>query len=159
MQRILEWLQSNSFLRQVLVLCLAFVVDFFTPLAPILFSCYFAILVDNYYGVKVAVYQKRKIQSKYAWLGIVRKVRDTSIVLVLCNVIERFIIGPDSPFALLTVFGAVIITLAELLSIVENLNTLNPDGPWRIFGAFLKKKGSDKLDVNLEELTKQTESK
>lgn len=156
MQRIIEYLQNNQFLRQSLVFVLAFVVDFFTPLMPIILACYTCILVDMYYGIKVACKQGAAIRSRYGWTGTIKKFRDTSIALVLCNVIERFIIGLDSPFALLTVVLAVVITLTELLSIVENLNTLDPDGPWKIFGAFLAKKGANKLGIDEDLLIKQS---
>lgn len=34
-------------------------------------------------------------------------------------------------------------------SILENLNTLDPKGPWRVLGKFLKKKGADYIGVEL----------
>lgn len=54
----------------------------------------------------------------------------------------------------LTGGATVIIGLTELWSILENLNTLNPKGPWRALGKFLKKKGEDyigsEIDINNE---------
>lgn len=52
----------------------------------------------------------------------------------------------------------VIVTLTELWSILENLNTLNPDGPWKALSRFLKKKGEDYTGIELE-LNKDSNSK
>lgn len=35
-------------------------------------------------------------------------------------------------------------------SIIENLNTVDPNGPWKIIGKFLKKKGEDYTGIELE---------
>jgi hypothetical protein len=50
----------------------------------------------------------------------------------------------------LTGGATVIIGLTELWSILENLNTLNPDGPWKALGKFLKKKGEDYIGTEIE---------
>ncbi|MEE3413813.1 MAG: hypothetical protein VZR53_00390 [Prevotella sp.] len=42
-----------------------------------------------------------------------------------------------------------IITLTELWSIIENLNTLDPKGPWKLLGKFLRKKGEDYTGIDL----------
>lgn len=54
---------------------------------------------------------------------------------------------------LLTGGATIIITLTELWSIIENLNTLDPKGPWKLLGKFLRKKGEDYtgIDLNLED--------
>jgi hypothetical protein len=43
-----------------------------------------------------------------------------------------------------------IITLTEMWSIIENLNTVDPNGPWKIIGKFLKKKGEDYTGIELD---------
>lgn len=62
-------------------------------------------------------------------------------------------LGEQGVFVL-TGGATVIIGLTELWSILENLNTLNPKGPWRALGKFLKKKGEDyigsEIDINNE---------
>ena len=45
--------------------------------------------------------------------------------------------------------ATVIIALTELWSIIENLNTLNPDGPWKALGKFLKKKGEEYIGTEI----------
>ena len=44
----------------------------------------------------------------------------------------------------------IIVSLTELWSILENLNTLNPKGPWRALSQFLTKKGEDYTGIDLE---------
>jgi len=44
----------------------------------------------------------------------------------------------------------VIIALTELWSIIENLNTINPHGPWKALGKFLKKKGEDYIGTEID---------
>ena len=58
--------------------------------------------------------------------------------------------GKDQSMFILTGGVVVIIGLTELWSILENLNTLNPNGPWRALGAFLKKKGEDYIGTEIE---------
>lgn len=64
---------------------------------------------------------------------------------------ELAVLDQDGVFVL-TGGATVIIGLTELWSIIENINTLDPDGPWRILGKFLKKKGEDYTGIDLEEL-------
>lgn len=47
--------------------------------------------------------------------------------------------------------ATVLICLTELWSILENLNTLNPDGPWKVLKKYLKKKGEDLAGIELDE--------
>jgi hypothetical protein len=73
--------------------------------------------------------------------------------------LEYAVLGSDGVFVL-TGGSTVIIALTELWSILENLNTLDPKGPWRTLGRFLKKKGEnyigDKIEIN-DEHTNNTE--
>jgi len=65
--------------------------------------------------------------------------------------LELAVLDQDGVFVL-TGGATVIIGLTELWSIIENINTLDPNGPWRILGKFLKKKGEDYTGIDLEEL-------
>nr|DAV06134.1 MAG TPA: holin [Bacteriophage sp.] len=74
--------------------------------------------------------------------------------------LEFNVLGTDGVFVL-TGGATVIITLTELWSILENLNTLNPNGPWRALGKFLKKKGESYtgVELNLNEYDKDDSHK
>ena len=54
------------------------------------------------------------------------------------------------PFVL-TGGATVIICLTELWSILENLNTLDPDGPWKSIGIFLRKKGGEYTGIEIND--------
>jgi hypothetical protein len=72
-------------------------------------------------------------------------------MLTLAHGIEYVILGHTSMY-ILTGGVAMLVTLTEVWSILENMNTLNPDGPWKIIGDFLKKKGSDYLGIDLTKM-------
>ena len=46
--------------------------------------------------------------------------------------------------------ATVLICLTELWSVLENLNTVNPNGPWRILKSFLKDKSKKYTGVELK---------
>ena len=56
----------------------------------------------------------------------------------------------DDSVSLLSGGATIIIGLTELWSILENLNTLNPHGPWKALGKFLRKKGEDYIGTEIE---------
>lgn len=62
----------------------------------------------------------------------------------------EFNILNDSSVFVLSGGITVIIALTELWSILENLNTINPDGPWKALGKFLKKKGEDYVGIKID---------
>ena len=64
--------------------------------------------------------------------------------------LEFTVLGSTGVFVL-TGGATVIISLTELWSILESLNTLNPKGPWRSLGRFLKKKGEDYTGINIDD--------
>lgn len=74
---------------------------------------------------------------------------DEFTIIALAHGIEWSILDESGVF-LLTGGVTAIITLTELWSIIENLNTIDPKGPWRMLGKFLKKKGEDYTGVNLD---------
>jgi hypothetical protein len=53
---------------------------------------------------------------------------------------------------ILTGGTALLITLTEVWSILENMNTINPYGPWKAISTFLRKKGNDYLGVDISAL-------
>ena len=70
------------------------------------------------------------------------------MILALLHGLEWAVFDESGVF-LLTGGAAVIITLTEIWSIIENLNTLDPKGPWRLLGKFLRKKGEDYTGIEL----------
>ena len=78
-----------------------------------------------------------------------RKIIDEFTIIALAHGIEWSILDESGVF-LLTGGVTAIITLTELWSIIENLNTIDPNGPWKFLGKKIKKKGEDYVGVELE---------
>ena len=68
---------------------------------------------------------------------------------MLAHLVEHSVMGAGS-ITVLSGGAAALICLTEIWSILENLNTLDPDGPWRILGKYLKKKGEDYAGINIK---------
>ena len=124
------------------------VVSYFAPIWYLLVICFATTTLDMIYGFKVARKLKKKIESGKNWEGTIRKLKDEGIILALLHGLEWAVFDESGVF-LLTGGAAVIISLTEIWSIIENLNTLDPKGPWRMLGKFLRKKGEDYTGIEL----------
>lgn len=140
--------QGNIF-GNIIVGMGAAIVGFFAPVKSLLCICFATTIADMIFGIRVARAQNRKIQSNKNWKGTLRKIIDEFTIIALAHGIEWSILDESGVF-LLSGGVTAIITLTELWSIIENLNTIDPDGPWRILGKFLKKKGEDYTGIELE---------
>lgn len=127
----------------------ALLTAYFTPIVGLLAACFGCSVVDMCYGIKVAHTQGRKVTSKRNWKGTLIKIKDEFTLILLAHLIEYAVLGADATL-ILSGGVTVIVTLTELWSILENLNTLNPDGPWKALGKFLKKKGEDYIGVEID---------
>lgn len=121
------------------------------PIMPLIILCFVTILIDCYFGIKVAIKQKQKVESKLSWNGSIKKIKETFLVLTLARAIEFYIFKQTGMY-ILTGGAALLISLTELWSILENMNTLNPYGPWKAISTFLRKKGNDYLGVDISAL-------
>lgn len=92
---------------------------------------------------------KKKIESHKNWKGTLTKLVDEFTIISLARLLELAVLGEQGVFVL-TGGATVIISLTELWSILENLNTLNPEGPWKALGKFLKKKGEDYIGTEID---------
>lgn len=122
---------------------------FYSPIAALLICCFAFTAVDMFYGIKVAHKFKKKIESHKSWTGTITKLLDEWVIISLARLLEMSVINADDVFVL-TGGATVIIGLTELWSILENLNTLNPHGPWKALGKFLRKKGEDYIGTEIE---------
>lgn len=121
----------------------------YSPIAALLVCCFAFTAADMFYGIKVACKQKKKITSNKNWKGTIVKLLDEFSLISLARLLEYSVLGSDDVFVL-TGGITVIISLTELWSILENLNTLNPSGPWKALGKFLKKKGEDYIGTEID---------
>lgn len=122
---------------------------FYAPIIPLLICCFMFTVVDMGYGIKVACKLNKKIESHKGWKGTITKLFDEFTIISLARLLEASVFGADD-VSVLTGGTTVIIGLTELWSILENLNTLNPKGPWKALGKFLRKKGEDYIGTEIE---------
>ena len=121
----------------------------YSPIVALLVCCFAFTAADMFYGIKVACKQQKKITSSKNWKGTLIKLLDELTLISLARLLEYSVLGSDNVF-ILTGGITVIISLTELWSILENLNTLNPKGPWKALGKFLKKKGEDYIGTEID---------
>lgn len=127
----------------------SFLTAFYSPIVLLLITCFVFTVVDMCYGIKVACKFKKKIESHKSWKGTITKLTDEFTIISLARLLEFAVLGSSGVFVL-TGGATIIIGLTELWSILENLNTLDPKGPWRALGKFLKKKGEDHIGMEIE---------
>lgn len=123
---------------------------FLTPIQYLLMICFAATIVDMICGFRVARKFKQKIESGKNWSGTLRKLIDEFTIICLAHGLEWAVMDESGVFVL-TGGATIIITLTEMWSILENLNTVDPNGPWKLLGKFLKKKGEDYTGIELNE--------
>lgn len=144
----LSSITGNSAVGKAGVILGALLAAFFAPIAGLLVTCFATTTIDMIYGIKVARKRKQKITSDKNWRGTLVKILDEFVIISLARLIEMTVLGSAGVFVL-TGGATIIISLTELWSIIENLNTLNPNGPWKVLGAFLKKKGEEYTGIEL----------
>lgn len=148
-QNAIDSITQGNVLGNVAVGIGSVITAFFAPVKSLLLICFATTVVDMIFGIRVARQQKKKIESGKNWKGTLRKIIDEFTIIALAHGIEWSILDEQGVF-LLTGGVTAIITLTELWSIVENLNTIDPNGPWRMLGKFLKKKGEDYVGIDLD---------
>lgn len=142
-------LSGNTAIGKFTIALSALITSYITPVFGLLVACSVCSIIDMIYGIKVSKEQHKKITSKRNWKGTLWKIRDEFTLILLAHLIEYTVLGDNVTFILSGAVAA-IITLTELWSILENLNTLNPDGPWKSLSKFLKKKGEDYIGVEFD---------
>ena len=145
----LESITQGTFVGKLLISTGAVLTAYFTPILGLLLTCFTTTIVDMLYGFKLAHKQHKKITSDRNRKGTLTKLRDEFAIICLARMIEFTVIGTSGVF-ILTGGVTVIIALTEIWSILETLNTLNPNGPWRSLSKFLKKKGEDYTGIDLD---------
>lgn len=145
----LEAITHGTLFGKLLISAGAVLTAYFTPILGLLLTCFSTTIVDMLYGFKLANRQHIKITSDKNRKGTLTKMRDEFVIICLARIVEFTVIGTSGVFVL-TGGVTAIIALTEIWSILETLNTLNPDGPWRTLSKFLKKKGEDYTGIDLD---------
>lgn len=149
MGEVISNITNGNAIGNVLVGLGAAITGFLAPVTSLLAICFATTVADMIFGIRVARKQNKKIESNKNWKGTLRKIIDEFTIILLAHGIEWSVFDESGVF-LITGGVTVIVTLTELWSIIENLNTLDPGGPWRILGKFLKKKGEDYTGIDLD---------
>lgn len=155
---VINAISGNTVIGKILTYMGALALGYITPIAGLLLTCFTFTTVDLIYGIKVAKRQGQKITSEKGWKGTIKKIFDEFVIISLARLLEFTVLGETGVFVL-TGGVTVIIALTELWSILENLNTLDPKGPWRALGKYLRKKGSRYVDIGNKDLNKNTDDK
>ena len=142
-------ISGNTFVGKTIIATGALLTAYFTPIIGLLITCFATSFVDMVYGIQVAKMQHSKITSSKTRRGTWNKMKAEFAIIALARLLEFTVVGTTGVFVL-TGGATVIITLTELWSILENLNTLYPNGPWRSLGKYLKKKGEAYTGIDLD---------
>ena len=142
-------ISGNTFVGKTIIATGALLTAYFTPIIGLLITCFATSFVDMVYGIQVAKMQHSKITSSKTRRGTWNKIKAEFAIIALARLLEFTVVGTTGVFVL-TGGATVIITLTELWSILENLNTLYPNGPWRSLGKYLKKKGEAYTGIDLD---------
>lgn len=126
---------------------LSWIAASFAPLWTILLILALAIFCDAFLGCKVSLSKQKKCESRRMWKTL-RKLGWCGAIIWFGNAIDMHIL--TSINAHLVEFFAGIIAGVEIWSIIENLTTLYPDGPWRILSKFIRSKGEKYLDITID---------
>jgi len=148
-QHMFNSLSGNTILGKIGIAAGSLLTAYFTPIVGLLITCFATSIIDMFYGMKVARKFGKKLTSKKNWKGTLSKIKDEFILITLGHLIEYTVLGDNAVFVL-SGGATVIIALTELWSIIENLNTLDPDGPWKLLGKFLTKKGEDLTGIDIQ---------
>ena len=145
----LNAITNNSILGKLGIITGSLITAIITPVVGLFITCFAFTVVDMIYGIKIAKRQQKKITSDKNWKGTIRKIIDEFTIIGLARLLEYTVMCSNGVFVL-TGGVTIIVSLTELWSILENLNTLNPKGPWRALSQFLTKKGEDYTGIDLE---------
>ena len=148
-QRMFEGLSLGTTTGKALIAAGSILTAFFSPIVVLLVACFAFTVVDMIYGIKVANKQKQKITSDKNWKGTLTKIVDEFAIITLARLLEFAVLGDTGVFVL-TGGSTMILCLTEMWSILENLNTLNTNGPWRALGKFLKQKGEEYTKIKID---------
>jgi len=148
-----EGFSAGTTIGKVLIALGSLLAAVYSPVSALFVVCFAFTTVDMFYGIKVSHNFRKKIESHKNWKGTITKLLDEFTIISLARLLEYAVLPENQGVFVLTGGATVIIALTELWSILENLNTLNPKGPWRALGKFLRKKGEDYIgtEINLND--------
>lgn len=120
---------------------------FFAPIwSVILVVCLF-IFIDAILGTKVSMTREGKFESRRLW-STIKKFGNCAMIISCCHLMDTEILK-SVDFHLVEAFSGIVCGV-ELWSMIENLQAIDPTGPWRIFSKFIRSKGEKYLDITID---------
>lgn len=120
---------------------------YFTPIHTVILVVLLLIIADAVLGARVALSKGGKIETRKLW-STVKKFAYACMIISFGYMIDLEILRSFD--AHLVEFFAGMISGVELWSMIENLQTLDPSGPWKIFSKFIKTKGEKYLEITID---------
>lgn len=119
----------------------------FAPIWMVLLIVTLLIFTDAFLGCRVSTKAGNPCDSRRLWTTIKKLCWCSAFIWFGCQIDTHILVSFN---AHLVEFFAGIISGVELWSVVENLNSLDPTGPWKIFSKFIKTKGEKYLDITID---------
>lgn len=112
------------------------------------------ILVDLYYGLRVAKKVRKKIDWNYMWRTTVDKFIDSSSIIILGHLIDVYVPHLGDKISLCSFFSW-FVCITQLISILSNQITLHPQSPLKLLKVIVNKKIMKQYDIDIEKEMEQ----
>lgn len=119
----------------------------FVPIWTVLLIVLLLVFTDAFLGCSVARSKGLKCEGRRLWRTL-KKFGWCTAIIWFANRIETDVFISFNAH-LVEIFAGSIAGV-ELWSILENLNTLFPNGPWKVLSKFLRTKGEKYLDITID---------
>lgn len=120
---------------------------FIAPIWTTVVAVCVLILIDAILGTRVSLVNGNGFESRKLW-STIKKFGWTAMAISCAHIMNTYIVV-SVDLHLVELFAGMIGGV-ELWSIVENLQTLDPSGPWKIFSKVIKTKGEKYLDITID---------
>lgn len=126
---------------------LSIITHFFAPIWTPILAAGILIIIDMILGIKVSLSRNIPFQSRRLWATL-KKIGWSSMAISCAHLMDTYILVSFDAHLVEAFAG--MIGGVELWSIVENLQSLDPTGPWKIFKKFIRSKGEKYLDITVD---------
>ena len=120
---------------------------FFVPLLPAIYITFSVIAFDAFLGCKVARKRNMPIETRKLWKTLVKFLYCMALIVFGYTIDEYILVSLNAH--LVELFAGLICGV-EVWSAVENLNEIDPTGPWRLLSKFIKSKGEKYLEITID---------
>lgn len=120
---------------------------FFAPIWTVIVVVCVFILIDAILGTKVSITRGGKFESRRLW-STLKKFGNCAMIISCCHLMDTEIVK-SIDIHLVEGFSGIVCGV-ELWSMIENLQAIDPTGPWKIFSKFIRSKGEKYLDITIE---------